>query len=220
MFCVRGCTYRNRHGDDCVEKNCDGCLPRRADGGSLCFPCHRRLETILVDMPAMTAWLGTHLATENRRSARQDWERKGTQEHPPPPINLAVFDLLDLIQASLAGWVEVLVDGSDLVGPDRRDIASTSGYLLSHLDRVECCDWVASAWDELELLVRDAQSLAPWRPELRRVEAIPCPDCHSCALAIFGGEEDVTCLECRTVIPKHRYLIWTRIAADQWAAPA
>lgn len=220
MSCVRGCVYRKRHVDDCDEPNCVGCLPRRAEYGRLCFSCHRRIETVLVDMPALAAWLGSHLATQNRRAARQDWERKGTQEHPPPPINLTIFDHLDVLQASLAGWVTILVDGSDLVGPDHSDITSTSGYLLTHLDSVEACDWIDAAWEELTLLVHEAHALAPWRPELRRVEAIPCPDCHSCALVIFGGEEDVTCLECRTVIPKERYLIWTRIAADQWGARA
>lgn len=213
--CARNCTYRNRHGDQC-SGDCTGCLPRRADHGTLCWPCHRRLELMLTDMPNMAAWLDAHLPIGQRSNAKQDWERSSKQEYPPPPIDLGIHDHLDILHVSLSGWVDALVEDTDLVGPDHRDITSTSSYLLTHLDRVEAADWADAMWDELAQNCSDAHAMAPWRPELRRVDGIPCPECHSCALVIFGGEEDVSCLECRTIIPKQRYLIWTRIAAEEW----
>jgi hypothetical protein len=82
--------------------------------------------------------------------------------------------------------------------------------------RIEASDFTKDLWEELAHVTSEAHALAPWRPELRRVEGIPCPECHNCALVIFGGEEDVSCLECRLIIPKERYLIWTRIAAAEW----
>lgn len=214
--CVRECSYRNRHLDDCDKADCRGCLPRRADHGHLCWPCHRRLELILTDMPNVAAWLDVHLPAGQRSSAKQDWERSGTQEYPPPPIDLGIHDVIGDIHAKLKGWVELLTERFELHGPDHADIASTSTYLLTHIDRVESSDFTKDLWEELATVTSEAHALAPWRPELRRVEGIPCPECHNCALVIFGGEEDVSCLECRLIIPKERYLIWTRIAAAEW----
>lgn len=122
--CVRGCHFRNRHlvtcdGFDDDDLECLGCLPRPAAHGRLCWPCHRRLEVMLTDFPAIVRWLDAHLPAGSRSAsaARQDWERSGTADGAPIPIDLSVIDHVGLIKECLISWVELLAERTSLVGP-------------------------------------------------------------------------------------------------------
>lgn len=214
--CARNCVRRDRHVTDCPDRDdCPGCLPRTAEYGELCWPCHRRLELMLTDMPTVDAWLATHLPVGTRRTMRQDWERRASAgESMPVPVDLEVVDHRETIRAVLAGWVDALVDQTSLTGPTGRDAPACAAYLLAHLRAVECQVWVGEAFAELAEATSQAHALAPWRPQRRPVRGIPCPECQREELVIFGGEEDVTCLACREIMTPGRYAIWTRMLEE------
>jgi hypothetical protein len=75
--CIRGCGIRNRHLPDCDGETpsgrpCKGCLPRRAEHGNLCWPCHRRLELMLTDAPVVDRWLTGNQQMEENDAAEHD----------------------------------------------------------------------------------------------------------------------------------------------------
>ena len=111
-----------------------------------------------------------------------------------------------------------LCEEQHLIGPDRRDPESCARFLLTWLSTVERQAWVEALFEELAWLTTDSHAQAPWRPEMRRVSGIPCPGCGQCSLVVFGGESDVTCLDCREIIPESRYGIWVQIAAEEVSA--
>lgn len=214
--CVRGCRMPRRHHADCQDRTtCKGCLPRPAAHGDLCWPCHRRLELVLTDMPALHAWVSVHLPAGSRPKPREAARIRRTKGEPPLPIDLDVLDMSEQIVASLVGWTDLLVEDTDLTGPEDRDVKALAGYLVTHQATVETMPWLEACWEEFVYVTSQAHALAPWRPEMRRCKGIPCPECQATALAFFGGQEDVQCLECRTLIPQQRYNLWTRMLADE-----
>lgn len=224
--CVRGCTrggmHHGRCGDgpdhpDHPDTDCRGCIPRSATDGHLCWPCYRRLTLMLTDFPVIDEWLTVTAARTSTSALREDHEmrRGGEDDGAPAPVDLAAIDHCDTLRIGLSGWVDVLVDHTVLVGPDVRTVTSCSGYLLTHLDRVADQDWVDALWLDLADLTSTAHGIAPWRPTAQRVPHVPCPECQRVALVIFGGDEDVTCTACHTMIPPSRYGIWVRMLDEE-----
>lgn len=216
--CARSCYLPRRHLAGCDGDRCNGCTPRPAAHGDLCWPCHRRLELMLTDMPSLDAWVSVHLPRGSRPRPPRQAEIRRTKGEPPLPIDLDILDMGEQITASLAGWVDLLVEDTSLTGPERRDVEHLAGYLLTHIGAVECQPWIEDAWEELDYVASQAHRLVPWRPEVRRCKGIPCPECQAYALAIFGGQDDVRCLECQTLIPRERYEIWTRMLDGEASA--
>ncbi len=215
--CVRGCRTPRRHVDACPG-DCAGCQPRQATHGHLCQSCHRRLELLVVDMPGVAEWLEVHLPAGSKPAGDTKLHRR--KGEPPLPVDLDILDHQATIAAVLRGWVDVLVEGTSLTGPVDRSIRGCARYLHAHLTAVEVADWLIDLYDELAQLTSLAHSLAPWRPQVRRCHGIPCPECQAMALVVYGGDEDVTCQECRVLIPASRYSIWTRMLADVQQEPA
>ena len=192
------------------------CADREAEHGDLCWPCHHRLELMLADLPTVVDWLAVNKAGGSSTAAKQDWQRPGGDDGAPVPVDLAILDVSEQIAASLAGWVECLVDSTSLTGPpDTGRVSVDAAYLSTHLTAVECAAFVADLWDELSWLTSQAHALAPWRPEVRRLTGVPCPECHEAKLVIYGGDVDVTCQGCRAMIPEDRYGLWVRIVSDE-----
>src|SRR3712207_2539379 len=106
--CVRGCSLHGRHLTDCEDRDaCRGCLPRRAQHGNLCWPCHRRFELMLTDAPVVYRWLtGNMAAGQGAARAREDFERSGGGDGSPAPIKPDVMDLRDLLADRLSCWVD------------------------------------------------------------------------------------------------------------------
>lgn len=221
--CVRGCGLYGQHLTTCdghtlTGHDCRGCLPRRAQHGHLCWPCHRRFELMLTDAPTVYRWLTGNLrAGEGTARPKQDHEQRGGSRDVPAPIKLDVLDLRDLLRDQLAAWVDDFASGQDLKAP-RVGIDGDAEFLLKWLQSIEFCDWVGDWWEELAETMTQAHALAPWRPEMKRIHAVPCPECAETNLAIFGGETDVTCLSCSTLIPEQRYGIWERMLVDERSA--
>jgi hypothetical protein len=204
------------HLKDCPDRDeCRGCLPREAEYGDLCWPCHRRLELMLTDMPTVASWLAVHLPRGSTHRPKQDYQKPKKADAPPIPIDLDVLDVGETIYASISGWVGALVDRTSLVGPDDDTLDALCRYLLTHLQAVENQPFLPAMWEELAWITSDAHALAPWRPEVRRLFGIPCPECHVAALVIYGGDVDATCQDCRTMVPESIYPLWAKVAAEE-----
>ena len=217
-YCARECVRARRHLPACADTDCKGCQPRQAEHGRLCWPCHRHLEMMLTDAPAIVAWLRVHLPRGTGGKARNDAEMRSGTKAPPTPVDLDVIELTETWTASLWGWATNLTEDNHLTTTPGTDVEDNAKLLLRWLPTIERAGWVEYLYEELVWLTRDSHGHTPWSPEVRRVHGIPCPECHTCALVVYGGQADVTCQECRLVIPHHRYGIWTRMLADEHRA--
>ena len=209
--CIRGCSMYRRHLADCegsTDETCSGCLPRRADHGLLCWPCHRRLELMLRDAPVVHRWLTANMATGQGAAATDGEHVTGSREQPLP-IKVQIFDLRQLMADRLALWVDDVVETQGLTGPTRHTVEADALFIAVWLGTIERMEAIGDWWEELAEGMRDAHALAPWRPTMKRCPGIPCPHCGEVNLVIFGGESDVTCLSCKQMIPEQRYGIWT-----------
>lgn len=220
--CARGCKVARRHAADCDGhdargRDCRGCEPRRAEYGLLCYGCHKRLADMLKTAPGQVALLQTETVKVGSLAhpLKDDADSvPGPGDGPDAPYNLAAHDTIVLIGDILLAWVEMLCEDYRLRGPQVFDVQTGSTWLLAQLERLEYCDGIGDLWTELAEAMSQAHALAPWREEMQRIRGIPCPSCHRCNLALFGGDEDVTCLACGVMVPPARYAIWTRMLAD------
>lgn len=221
--CIRGCSMYRRHLDDCdghapSGRPCRGCLPRRATHGHLCDTCHRRFELMITDAPTVIRWLtGNMTSGDGAARAKEDHEAiHGGGDGSPTPIKVDVLDLRDLLRDRLTLWVDDWCEHKGLTGPESHSPDIDSAYLLTWLPGLVKLDWIGDWWDEMAETMSEAHALAPWRPVMRRVPGIPCPDadCGETNLAIFGGEEDITCLSCRTIIRAEHFALWERIVQE------
>jgi hypothetical protein len=210
QYCVRGCVRLRRHLRDCDGDDvCRGCEPRLADHGNLCWPCHRRLELMLTQAEIVERWLTGNLPSGQGASrAKEDYERTGGSDGSPAPLKVAVFDCRRLIADSLAEYVDEFCEINSLHGPDAHTIVADSRYLLAALHQVERLAFVGDWFEHLGELFSEAHAIAPWRPEAKRQNGVPCPECEECALVVFGGEEDVACLRCRTIMTPTQFNLW------------
>lgn len=217
VYCIRGCTRKRAHVSDCEDREtCRGCEPRLAKHGLLCWPCHRRFAMMLAQAEIADRWLTGNLPSGEKAAAtRQDYEQRHSTSEAEAPLHLAILDARTNLRDRLASWAEDLCEAKGLTGPKHHDVLADSMFLHTWLTTIEHLAWIGDWFEELAETMSDAHAVAPWRPELQRLRGTPCPECHAAALVIFGGEEDVTCLECRTQIPSRRYGIWTRILLEE-----
>lgn len=228
--CIRGCTLYRRHLAECdgtapsipPGRECRGCLPRRAETGLFCATCWRRFELMLTDAPTVYRWLTGNIGAGEGQSMDEIGQGKVKQKHAgnetPAPIKVAVFDVRQLLADRLAIWVDHHCEDSGVKGPMTHTVDADAAHLLRWLNALSWWDVVADWWEELAECFTDAHALAPWRPVMRRVPGVPCPECSETNLAIFGGESDVTCLSCRTLIREVHFGLWEQILEDERAA--
>jgi hypothetical protein len=217
--CIRGCSIYRRHLSECEDQEaCPGCLPRRAEYGQLCWPCHRRFHLLLHDAATVDRWLtGNMPAGEGAARAKEDYERTGGSDGSPAPLKVQIYDQRQILRDFYAALVDELVERAGLHGPGHHDAETDSRYLTSFLDRIEQWDVIG---DYLEYLAEEtsiAHALAPWRPVLKRVSGIPCPECEEVNLVIYGGESDVSCHSCGTMIPEKSFGLWEQIVRGEVA---
>lgn len=210
--CVRGCSIYRRHLNACEgidDETCRGCLPRRAEHGRLCQPCHRRWELMLTDAETVHRWMTGNMAGGG--GTDPEAERVTGSRERPLPIKADLFDLRELLADRLALWVDDWVEFKGLQGPGRHTVGTDAKYLLTWLPGVEKLDWIGDWWEELAEVMRDAHALAPWRPKMQRVPGVPCPGCEETNLVIWGGESDVNCASCRIVMSEDKFDLWQRV---------
>jgi len=216
--CHRGCTMFARHLDECegTDGTCRGCLPRRADHGHLCWPCHRRFELMLTDAPTVHRWLTGNMAS-GQGAAPDDMKVQSSGDGPPLPLKAAVFDVRQLLADRLALWADDWAENHRVTAP-RHSVDADAEFLLRWLPGIERLEWIADWWEELAETMSDAHALAPWRPVMRRLPDVPCPECNAVNLVIFGGESDVTCLTCKALITERMFGLWEQIVQDEEVA--
>lgn len=164
---------------------------------------------MLTDAPVVDSWLSGNLPMETSAAA-DDVKVKGSKEDPAP-IKVDVYVIRQQLRDHYAEWVDWLVERHRLTATNIADIGEDSRRLLSWLDRVEAWDEIGDLWEQTAYLQSQAHALAPWRPAVRRVGTIPCPECAAVNLLIFGGESDVTCGSCGMMIPEDRFGLWEQI---------
>ena len=234
--CARGCTTRNRHKTTCDDRDkCRGCLPRSAEHGHLCYPCHARMQqwfeeiagvprnvtikpghepVVMILPPGGTrAWLTDNLPAGKGAAPADQPKITGSREQPTP-IKLAILDCRDLLSAQIADLVDDMRETHNLTAPSRRGVEADARFLLTWQGTLERHDWVTDWWDALMETMGQAHALAPWRALDQRCSGIACPECGEMNLVLYGGDSDVSCQSCRTMIPPKRYAIWTRMLAE------
>jgi len=132
-------------------------------------------------------------------------------------VKLAVLDVRDLLADRLALWADDWAEHHNVTAP-RHSPEADAEFLLRWLPGIERLDWIGDWWEELAETMSDAHAMAPWRPVMRRVSGVACPECDEVNLGIFGGETDVTCLSCRTIIPEAWFGLWEKIVKDDQEA--
>jgi hypothetical protein len=173
---------------------------------------------MLTDAPTVWRWLtGNMTAGEGASRAKEDFEsRPGGGDGSPTPVKLDVLDLRDLLADRLACWADDWAESHHVTAP-KHGVDADAEFLLRWLPGLERVDWIADWWEELAETMSLAHALAPWRPVMRRVPGVPCPSatCGETNLAIFGGETDVTCLSCGTMIPEAHFGLWEAIMVSE-----
>jgi len=234
--CARGCTVARKHLAACEDQEtCRGCQPRTAEYGDLCFGCYKRLLNLLdvaagqvtlldvmsglkgeVELTSMTtAKIRTSWRTDSDQDFRTLYAKAAVAAHgSSEPLRLACIDAQRQIEDRLNLWVMNLVNDYDMSDPEGGPLAMAA-FLVRHVERLV---WRPSIGDELEefaSIMTQAHTLAPWREVVARLRGIPCPECHTTTLVMFGGDSDVTCLRCKATMSHERYGVWTRILADE-----
>lgn len=220
--CIRGCKMYRQHLTDCEGDGCKGCLPRRAEHGLLCATCHRRFELMLTDAPTVDRWLTGNIGAGEGQAMDEIGQGKvkqhGKGDGSPAPLKVDILDTQQLLRDRLSIWVDHHVEDSRVTGPAEHSVDADSKHLLRWLPSITWWDIVGDWWEELAEVFINAHALAPWRPVMRRVPGIPCPECAETNLAIFGGESDITCLSCRTLIREEHFQLWERIVREEQGA--
>ena len=216
MACTRGCALLRQHLTDCGDPDCRGCLPRRAERGRLCHPCHRRFELMLTDAPTVYRWLTGNMEAGGSPRLREEHERRhgGKREKGVDvlaPLKVEIMDVRDLLADQLTEWVDEWCEVKSLTGPLRHTIDADVEFLLTWLYGLESVEWVGDWWESLAQTMRDAHALAPWRPVMRRVPGVPCPGCAETNLVIWGGESDISCMSCKIMLTEQRFELWERV---------
>ncbi len=117
--CARGCTRRDRHWSNCPREECRGCLPRPAENGWLCYPCHKRLDEMLRHAPEQCHLLEQTAGMAAAPAARGDADLIHGSGELKTPIRLACIDTVTLIGDLLSEIVERLVEDYRMRGPKR-----------------------------------------------------------------------------------------------------
>ena len=166
--CHRGCVIRGRHSTDC-ESWCEGCLPRVAEYGRLCWPCHKRLHEMLRQAPEqhhlLLVMAGERPSSPSVTGTDADLIR-GTGSSHPTPLRLACVDAAQELQDILSALVAQLVDNYRMAGPD---LLQTNEERVDPRKRV----WSPSAgyhWREGRARY-SVDAAAPWlRAQIERLQ--------------------------------------------------
>jgi hypothetical protein len=192
----------------CIDKSCtdgptieDRPAPRLTRTGLLCDRCTGHLERRLAELPARADQVRSVLA--GRRKSQSDGSRR-TKGNPPVPLNLAAHDHLELMQATLVSWSQLVAEERDLRGPDIPTVQVLSGWLLNQLDWLRGQPWVDDLAEEMRDVSRTADGLARVQPQWNRLPA-PCPGCDAHDLGRWDGDDHVGCAACGERWPEDDY---------------
>jgi 5-methylcytosine-specific restriction endonuclease McrA len=187
-----------------------------------------------VPSEASIAWAYDWLAAdrEPRQAATGLDKIMQGKKVPPAALNLHATVLRDDICIALGRWLRWLAEEYNLHGPDwwrfrvdrrryeasswrswrpqtQREVTDAQKYLAGWLDRIEGSpDLAAGMYRDAEDLMVRVASLAPWRAEPKRLPDIECPSCDRAALALYSGDEHLTCGRCGEIVKRATYDRW------------
>lgn len=126
--CIRGCAMPRQHLGECVDEDCRGCLPRRAEHGHLCRSCHLRLRNLVRSIWVQWALLEVTagamspqaLTAETQAKTHQKPRTSSDAPHPSglyarqvaasasesEPVRVAALDAAQ----ELSDWLSCVVD--------------------------------------------------------------------------------------------------------------
>lgn len=210
LCAVPTCTARDRHGPQCDDDRCRGCLPRRADDGlALC-----RRHTLLIAEDAVTASVLFDALADRLTAAGLPGERTSGSRDPGLKINLPAVDARIAIRHILVAWVQYIAEIRGVSLPDD-DTGSLGTFVARHAVWLAAQpDTAAACSTELQSLVRDAHPIA-YPSGVRVFDVAPCPtpDCPGTLRAVLRRSDSL--LPAAVVCDRDAAHTWT---ADRWLA--
>jgi len=200
----------------CVDPSDQTRRPKLTDqtDGHCCTLHYHRLRRSLLDLPQVVAWLRQNLAAGR---GHQD-HVSGTPD-TPVPIRLAVVDHINHIDGVLVSWTRLALEEHPQRshGPQVATTTTCAQWLADQLPWIDTTPWVDELYREVAEIRRDAHRLVPWQRSITRL-TVPCWRCNVAALAIYGGDDAVTCRHCRSTTPREQYDFWARYLLHEAAA--
>ncbi|MCW2957147.1 MAG: hypothetical protein JWO69_2016 [Thermoleophilia bacterium] len=195
----------------CVGKACsDGPpidgepAPRLAHPPTLlCQRCEDGLTRRLAEMPATYDLL--HNVLLHGAPTAPKLGNSPTKGNPPMPISAAVHDHLVLIKAQVVSWANLVREDRGLHGPDRDEVSSIAGWLLSQVEWIVQQMWVDDMAEEMRDLTRTADGLTQHRARWNRLDS-PCPDCCHYERGRWDGHAEVQCGSCGMTWDREAFL--------------
>jgi hypothetical protein len=201
IWCARDCRIARRHQADCEHPDdgqCRGCrpTPRR-----LRRPVHRVPLPARPHPPRPAPRPRPARRPPQPSYARRTNDVKATKGDPPVPLNLNVLDLiLEFDNIPSAGPGSTPRSTTSPCPPTRRAPDDPPG-----VRRVRRVDRRRMGRAHRPRVQRPLPR--PLAEEAKRMGA-PCPHCHCQALVTYGGDDHVTCQECKAIIGPQEYAIW------------
>lgn len=132
---AKRCVMRGQHQLTCLDDDCEGCLPRRAEVGYLCQHCYEKLDEALRQTVALiehlrSATIGKAPSTD-RVSSSMAWTLPGPEEWRaadelmeglgarPIPSTATLSEARALARDAVAGWGDIQQKVSSAVGAVR-----------------------------------------------------------------------------------------------------
>lgn len=163
------CTARGRHGPQCDDDRCRGCLPRRADDGLvLC-----RHHTLLIAEDAVTAAVLFDALADRLAAAGLPGERTSGSRDPGLKINLAAVNARMEIRHILASWTTLIAEIRGVTLP-ADDTTSLGAFVARHAVWLAAQPTAADVSTELRELVHEAYPIA-YPSGVRVFDVAPCP---------------------------------------------
>lgn len=226
--CYTGCRIRDEHLTDCAADDCKGCLPRRAEVGTLCMPCYLQLVSRLGEVPDVVDWLRITAKLDIEPSARPMTTDPVHRGDPSEGIVLpAAWLAADELGSLATSWALLVLEEhpADLRGPGSGDVVN---WMLPHTEWIAGQEWACEMRRELSRDLATARARWPMPEDRAPDRAIPgvrCPraGCGHLALryyppAWFRQPFAVACTECGRSFSEDEWDVFVYSALRKGAA--
>lgn len=205
------CRIPGRHGEDCADPDCRGCLKARAaDGLRLCLHCADRIAVDAVKAASMDPALALALTPQGEPGRRGD--------HGGITLSDAALDARTMLRAVLTSWCRMVAEERGISLPVTDTPMALGAYIATHARWLAAHPAAGECADEMADLARQTHAAA-YPSGTRVIPVGPCPamvDEQPCAgqiRALLRTDASLlpSAVACDTV-PEH---MWT---PDQWRA--
>lgn len=141
---------------DCWREPAQPIRRRPAEIGRLCAPCHRRLETVLAQLPRLYTACESALADRPPPMA----DRVSGSRAARLPVNPKAVEARSDVKHLLASWSRLVVDERGVGGPPDSAVRGLVAYLLRHLAWLSAHPAVGDLVEELTAVAGRARLAA------------------------------------------------------------